>query len=155
MNSKKKTYLIKLWLTLLLSGILMLSISVPAFSAQKGQKKPPSLPKEHVQKLKRIAGIISGELVKKGIQTVIVEDFIDLEGRHSSDGKLMAQELANQLTTIGKNSFSVIKSNASAIVKGTLIPFKGKKKWKLEIKVVYSDTGNIITSYTGILKTKK
>ncbi len=137
-----------------ISLIFVFLFSIAILSAEKGMEQQ-SLPKEHVKKLKRIAEFVAGELTRRAIKTVTVEDFTDFYGKPSATGTKMAREFSKQLAVIGDKNFSVLPSSAEAIVKGTLIPFKEGGKWKLDIKVISSDRGKIITSYTGILKKKK
>jgi len=110
------------------------------------------LPKEHIQKLKRIADIVGNEIKRKGIKTVAVENFTDSKGRASARGMLMAKEFKKQFAVMKLN---VMSSGTEAVVKGTLIPFKSGEKWQLSIKVVSGDKSRTITSYTGIFKKHK
>ncbi len=124
-------------------------------SSERGQKVHPQLPKTHILKLKRIAEIITSEIIKRNIKTVKVEDFTDIKGRPSPIGKKMREEFVKQLMFIGKTNFNIVNNGSDVIIRGILIPFKEDKKWRLDIKVISSDTGQIITSYSGILKKLK
>jgi hypothetical protein len=123
--------------------------SNPVFSSEK---KSPVLPKEYVQKLKRIATNIASEIISRNIKSVMVNDFTDLKGRQNETGKEMAKEFKKHLTSAGAANFSVIDSNAEAVVYGTIAPFKEKGKLRLQIKVISSSTGKTITTYTGVFK---
>jgi hypothetical protein len=135
--------------------IFLFLFSTTALSSEISQKANPQLTKTHVQKLKRIAGIISSEIIKRSIKTVSVEDFTDIKGRPSPIGKKMREEFVKQLMFIGKTNFNIVNNGSDVIIRGILIPFKEDKKWRLDIKVISSDTGQIITSYSGILKKLK
>lgn len=138
-----------------ISLIFLFSFSITALAAEKGQEQQSSLPREHVQKLKRIAEIVAGEMTGRGIKTVAVEDFTDFKGNPSAKGKVMAREFRKELASMSRTNFSVVDKGAEAIVTGILIPFKESGKWKLDIKAVSADKGRIITSYTGIFKKPK
>jgi len=133
---------------------LIFLFPITALPAEKGQEQRPSLPKEHVQKLKRIADFIAGEAIRRGIKTVMVEDITDLKNRPSKEGKAMSQEIEKQLFAYGSKYFSVVKNNAAAVVRGTLVPFKGRNKWQLNMKLIEAETNKIIAVYTGIFMTK-
>ncbi|MBM4137298.1 MAG: hypothetical protein FJ241_10780 [Nitrospira sp.] len=124
-------------------------------SSEISQKVNPQLTKTHVQKLNRIAKIISSEIIKRDIKTVKVVDFTDFKGKPSATGEKMSDEFSRQLGIFGKTNFSIVNNGADVIVTGTLIPFKEGGKWRLDIKVISSSTGKIITSYAGIFKKLK
>lgn len=111
--------------------------------------KQPPLGEVHLQKLKRISKFIAEELTKRGIKTVVVEDFKDYEGKPSAEGSSMAKEFKKQLSF--NKGFTIVDEAGETVIKGTIIPFKGKRKWKLELRLLKADTGDVITSYTGIL----
>lgn len=134
--------------------VLFLS-SIPALTADRSLERQPPLPQEHVRKLKRIAAFIADELQRRSVKSVTVEDFTDFYKRPSATGTRMAGEFSKQLTAIGNKNFMVVETGAEAIVAGTLVPFKDGGKWKLDIKVVSSGKGKIITAYTGIFKKAK
>lgn len=124
-------------------------------SSEINQKSNPHLSKTHILKLKRIAEIITSEIIKRNIKTVKVEDFTDIKGRHSPIGTKMREEFVKQLMFIGKTNFNIVNNGSDVIIRGILIPYKEGGKWRLEIKVISSDTGQIITSYAGIFKKLK
>lgn len=132
--------------------IILLLLAVPLLAADKAQGQSFVLPKEHIQKLKRIADIVGKEIERKGIKTVTIENFTDSKGRPSARGMLMTKEFKKQFSAMKLN---VMDSGTEAVVKGTLIPFKSGEKWQLSIKVVSADKNRIITSYTGIFKKPK
>ncbi|MDP2279779.1 MAG: hypothetical protein Q8K51_16340, partial [Nitrospirota bacterium] len=82
--------------------------------AEKAQKQNPSLPKEHVQKLKRIAEFVAGEMARKGIKTVTVEDFKNFKGNPSAKGSAVAKELRKQLVSISNMDLKVMDTGAEA-----------------------------------------
>ena len=129
--------------------------------AEKAQKQNPSLPKEHVQKLKRIAGIIAGEITRRNIKSVTVMDFTDIRGNPSKMGETVAAEFRKQMEALGKANFTVVDSrydsqpsSGGALVTGMFLPFKGGDKWKLDIKVLSPDN-RLITSYSGFFRKTK
>lgn len=123
----------------------------PVFSSEGVQKYKP-LSEEHIQKLKKIAGVIAAEIVRRDIKTIMVKDFTDIRGRPAMVTKEITEEFKRQLVFSGKSRFSVTSDNADAVVRGILTPFKDKRKWQFKIELVSSSTGKIITSYAGILK---
>lgn len=131
--------------------VLFLS-SIPALTSDISLERQPPLPQEHVRKLKRIAAFIADELQRRSVKSVTVKDFTDFYKRPSAAGTRMAGELSRQLAAIGDKNFMVAETGAEAIIAGTLVPFKGGGKWKLDIKVVSSYNSKIITVYTAILK---
>jgi len=134
--------------------------------AEKAQKQNPSLPKEHVQKLKRIAGIIAGEITRRNIKSVTVMDFTDIRGNPSKMGETVAAEFRKQMEVLGKANFTVVDSrydsstthgqpsSEGALVTGMFLPFKGGDKWRLDIKVLSPDN-RLITSYSGFFRKTK
>ncbi|MBI4691585.1 MAG: hypothetical protein HY754_15175 [Nitrospirae bacterium] len=141
---------IRLALGVVVFAGLVILFSISSHSAEKRQH--PVLPKEYIQKLKRIAGFIAEEVVRRGIKTVMIEDFTDFRGNPSAKGRAMAGEFRKQLASKANADFIVVSNSAEAVVTGILIPFHKGGKWRLDIKVV-SDKGKIITSYSGIIKT--
>jgi hypothetical protein len=128
--------------------------SANVLPAEKAQKQNPSLPQEHVRKLKRIASFIADELQRRSLKSVTVEDFTDFYKRPSGTGTRMAREFSRQLTAIGDKNFRVLPDGGDAIVTGVVVPFKSGGKIKLDIKVVSADGSKIITSYSGIFLKK-
>ena len=121
--------------------------------AEKGQKQNPSLSKEEVLKLRDIAVIISGEIIRRSIKSVTVTDFKDIKGNPSKMGKTVAAEFRKQIETIGKARFAVVDTGG-AIITGMFLPFKGGDKWRLDIKVLSPDN-RLITSYSGFFRKTK
>jgi hypothetical protein len=111
--------------------------------------------KAYIRKLNRVSGVISSELIRRGIKTVRVEDLSGYQGRHYASGKRISDEFSRQMAYHGSKNFSVVNNGAEAVIKGTLIPFKESRKWRLQIKVLKSGSEEIITSYSGILETRK
>lgn len=136
---------------LVLIFILFLS-SIPALTADRSLERQPSLPQEHVRKLKRIAVFIADELQKRSVKSVTVEDFTDFYKRPSATGTRMAREFSRQLAAAGDKNFMVLPDGGDAIVTGLVVPFRAGGKIKLDIKVVSADRSKIITSYSGIFK---
>lgn len=122
--------------------------------AEKGQKQNPSLSKEEVQKLRDIAVIISGEIIRRDIKSVTVTDFKDIKGNPSKMGKTVAAEFRRQMEALGKTNFTVVDSGGGAFVTGMFLPFKGGDKWRLDIKVLSPDN-RLITSYSGFFRKTK
>lgn len=136
--------------------VLFLFISfMPALAAEHMPEGHSPLPGEHVRKLERIAQFIAGELQRRSIKSVTVEDFTDFYKRPSATGTKMAGEFSKQLAAIGDKNFTVLPAGGEAVVTGILVPFRTGGKLKLDIKVVSSDKSKIITSYTGIFKKAK
>jgi hypothetical protein len=131
--------------------IILLLFFTPVSSSEGVQEYKP-LSEEHIQKLKKIAGVIAAEIVRRDIKTIMVKDFTDIRGRPTMVTKEITEEFKRQLVFSGKSRFSVTSDNADAVVRGILTPFKDKRKWQLKIELVSSSTGKIITSYAGILK---
>lgn len=136
------------------SFLMFVLLSPDIAMSEKTLQYYPSA-KEHSQKIKQIAGIISVELSRRGIKTVEVREFTDIRGRPSAPGKDISKEFERHLAIAGGNIFKVVKGNAGAVVTGTLTPFKEKEKWQIKIEVISAETGAIITAYTGILKKSK
>ncbi|MCE5194356.1 MAG: hypothetical protein LLF28_02705 [Nitrospiraceae bacterium] len=113
------------------------------------------LPREHIAKLKRIAGFFAAELKNKNIKTVTVGDFTDFNKKPSARGKTMAREFKKQLEKIGKKNFKVIDKNPEALITGILLPYQDKSKWQLDLKAVYANKEQVITAYTAIFKKPK
>lgn len=134
--------------------ITLLLFFTLVFSSEGVQKYKP-LSEEHIQKLKKIAGVIAAEITRRDIKTIMVKYFTDIRGRPTMVTKEITEEFKRQLVFSGKNRFSVTSDNADAVVRGILTPFKDKRKWQLKIEVVSAKTGAIITAYTGILKKTK
>ncbi|MEW6068829.1 MAG: hypothetical protein AB1610_11130 [Nitrospirota bacterium] len=128
--------------------MLLFLFSANAFPA--GKEQP--LPKEYVQKLRKIANFFADELEKREIKTITVKDFTNIYGKPSVMGKKMARELSRQLKSIGNKNFRVIKAGGDAVITGILVPFTETKNWKLDIKIVSADRSMVIMSYTGIFK---
>lgn len=120
-------------------------------SALAEKKEQSSLPKEQIQKLKRIAGIIAGEITRRSIKSVTVTDFKDIKGNPSKMGKTVAAEFRKQMEILGKTNFTIVDSGGGALVTGMFLPFKGGDKWRLDIKVFSSDN-KLITSYSGFFR---
>ena len=125
--------------------------------AEKGQKQNPSLSKEEVQKLRDIAVIISGEIIRRSIKSVTVTDFKDIGGKPSKMGKTVAAEFRRQMEALDKTNFTVVDSGGGAFVTGMFLPFKGGDKWRLDIKVIeaLSPDNRLITSYSGFYRKTK
>ncbi len=134
--------------------ILFLS-SIPALTADRSLERQPPLPQEHVRKLKRIAVFIADELQRRSVKSVTVEDFTDFHKRPSATGTRMAREFSRQLAAVGNKNFMVLPDGGDAVVTGVVVPFREGGKLKLDIQVVSSDKGKIITAYTGIFKKAK
>lgn len=130
------------------SLVAALLIPFPALSSDKSE----ALPKEHVNKIRRIAGFFAAELINKSAKTVAVEDFTDYNRRPYPKGREAAKEFKKQLIISSNAKFSLVESEAEAVITGRIIPFKQGDKWKLEIIAVTSDKKRIITSYEGIFK---
>ncbi len=136
------------------SFLMLVLLSPDIVLAEKTQRYFPSA-KEHSQKIKQIAGIIAVEINRRGIKTVEVREFTDIKGRPSAVGKDIAKEFARQMAAAGAGNFAIIKSEAKAVVIGTITPFKEREKWQIKIEVISAETGAVITAYTGILKKAK
>ncbi len=95
--------------------------------------------------------------MKTDIKTVAVEEFKDIEGRPTKEGKEVADEFMRQLSLSGGSNLNIVtvREGADIVISGTLIPFKGREKWRLNIKAVSLDTGRVITVYEGLLRAKK
>lgn len=137
------------YILLLISPIFLFLFSTNTYPSEI-QNLP--LTKGNIQKIKHIAGIITSEITKRNIKTVMVKDFTDINGKPSSAGKAIAEEFTKQLISSAGKQFSVVNSNADAVITGTVAPFKEDNKWQIKIKVVSSDRGKIITSYSGVLR---
>ncbi|TAL26721.1 MAG: hypothetical protein EPN94_02620 [Nitrospirae bacterium] len=129
--------------------------SMPALAAEHIPEGNSPLPGEHVRKLERIAQFIAGELQRRSVKTVAVENFTDFYKRPSATGTKMAGEFSKQLAAAGDKNFMVLPDGGDAIITGVVVPFRTGGKLKLDIKVVSSDKSKIITSYTGIFKKAK
>ena len=68
-----------------------------ALPAEKAQKQSPPLSKEEIQKLRDIAVIIAGEITRRGIKSVTVTDFKDIDGKPSKAGKTASAEFRRQM----------------------------------------------------------
>ena len=125
-----------------------------ALPAEKAQKQSPPLSKEEIQKLRDIAVIIAGEITRRGIKSVTVTDFKDIDGKPSKAGKTASAEFRRQMEALGKTNFTVADSGGGALVTGMFLPFKGGDKWRLDIKV-FSPDNRLITSYSGFFRKTK
>ena len=125
-----------------------------ALPAEKAQKQSPPLSKEEIQKLRDIAVIIAGEITRRGIKSVTVTDFKDIDGKPSKAGKTASAEFRRQMEALGKTNFTVADSGGGALVTGMFLPFKGGDKWRLDIKVLSPDN-RLITSYSGFYRKTK
>jgi|GEM_PF-1478830 len=131
---------------------LVLLFLSPAFGAEK--KGQASLPKDQIEKLRDIAVIIAGEISRRNITTVTLNDFTDISGKPSVRGKAISAEFKKQMEAAGKGYFKVMNTGGSAVVKGIFLPFAGNDKWKLDIKVLSPDN-RLITSYTAFYRNTK
>lgn len=129
---------------------LFVALLIP-FAALSSEKSA-SLPKEHVKKIKRIADFFAAELINKSVKTVAVEDFTDYNRKPYPKGKEAAKEFRKEFIIASDTKFSVVESEAEAIITGRIIPFKAGDKWKIEITALSSDKKKVITSYEGIFK---
>ncbi|MCX5716762.1 MAG: hypothetical protein NTW44_00320 [Nitrospirae bacterium] len=142
-------------ISVLCSAFIFLFVcTADALPAEKGQKQKPSLSKEEVQKLRDIAVIISGEIIRRSITSVTVTDFKDIKGNPSKMGKIAVAEFRKQMEDLGKTNFTVVDSGGGAFVTGIFLPFKGGDKWRLDIKVLSPDN-RLITSYSGFFRKTK
>jgi hypothetical protein len=137
----------------LISFALFMALLIP-FAALSSEKST-SLPKEHVNKIKRIADFFAAELINRAIKTVVVEDFTDYNNKPYPKGKEAAKEFRKQLVIESSAKFSVLESEAEAIITGKIIPFKKGDKWKIEITAVSSDKKTVILLYEGIFQQPK
>ncbi len=133
---------------------VLILILLPALSSSTNGKstKAKFLPAKHTQKIKQIAGFIANELTVKNIKTATVKPFSDFKGKQTEESKLMTKEFSSHLSSAHKNLTVITGDGADAVITGILMPFKGKQKWRLQIKAVRADTGEIITSYMGYFK---
>ena len=122
--------------------------------AEKAQKQNPPLSKQEIQKLRDIAMIISGEIIRGSIKSVTVMDFKDIGGKPSKMGTTVAAEFRRQMEALDKTNFTVVDSGGGAFVTGMFLPFKGGDKWRLDIKVFLPDN-RLITSYSGFFRKTK
>ncbi|MDP2279019.1 MAG: hypothetical protein Q8K51_12420 [Nitrospirota bacterium] len=134
--------------------IFLFVCAADVLPTEKGQKQNPSLSKEEVLKLRDIAVIISGEIIRRSIKSVTVTDFKDIKGNPSKMGKTVAAEFRRQMEALGKTNFTVVDSGGGAFVTGMFLPFKGGDKWRLDIKV-FSPDNRLITSYSGFFRKTK
>lgn len=141
--------------------IFLFVCAADALPAEKGQKQNPSLSKEEVLKLRDIAVIISGEIIRRSIKSVTVMDFNDIKGNPSKMGKTASVEFRKQMEAVGKTRFTVVDSRydsqpsgGGALISGMFLPFKGGDKWRLDIKVLSPDN-RLITSYSGFFRKTK
>jgi hypothetical protein len=118
------------------------------------EKKSASLPAGYDQKLKKIADFFASELINRGIKTVSVKRFTDPKGRVTNESGIMTDEFVRRLSEGRKNLTVVKDADAEAVITGALTPFKGREKWKLQIKAA-NNTGGIITAYEAYFKKTK
>lgn len=119
-------------------------ISLNLESAEKKER----LSRINTRKIKKIAEFISNELKAKEIMTIKYEEITDTKGRRSTRTRLISYELKKQL----KNNNIILSDEGVVKVKGVLIRFKDdRNKYRLQIDATMPD-GNIITSYTGIIR---
>jgi hypothetical protein len=109
-----------------------------------------SLPKGYTQKLKKTSDFLAAELSNKGIRKVEVKIFTDASGRVTKESKIITDKFIKFLS--GNQGTVISSSDAEAIISGVLTPFKGKKKWRLQIKVVSTGTNIVIISYEGYIR---
>ncbi len=110
------------------------------------------LPKAHKDKIVWLADFIALELVSRNIKTVMIEDFTDVYGGHSSEGEKLSGELSVELKLISAGNFNVVSKGADAVVVGVFLPFRDGSKFRLDVNVVTPDKTKIITSYSGVFK---
>lgn len=132
---------------------LFMALLIP-FAALSSEKST-SLPKEHMNKIKRIADFFAAELINKSVKTVVVEDFTDYNFNPHTKGKEIAKEFRKHLIIASSAKFSIVENEADAVIIGRIIPFKAGDKWKIEITALSSNKKGIITSYEGIFKQPK
>jgi len=136
-----------IFLCCLLAGSLSVSVS----AVQKSDKSIGSLPEGYPKKIKRMAELISAELVNRGVRKVSIKPFADMQGKFTKESKILTDEFVKHFSGMDAG-ITVSASGADVIINGTLMPFKGRKKWKVQINAVRSDTNRIVIVYEGILR---
>jgi hypothetical protein len=104
---------------------------------------------KYTSKIMRISGFLAAEIVEKGAKAVRVEPFKDAKGRETEENRLVRDSFIKALSSAEQRIVVISAGKADAILSGILIPFKGREKWRLRIKVVHAATGELITSYEG------
>lgn len=137
--------------------IFLFVCAADSLPAEKAHKQNQPLSKEEVQRVRDIAVIISGEIIRRSIKSVTVTDFKDIGGKPSKAGKTVAAEFRKQMEALGKTNYTVADSGGAALVTGMFLPFKGGDKWRLDIKVIeaLSPDNRLITSYSGFFRKTK
>jgi len=121
-----------------------------------------TLAEDNIEKLKMIAGIFAFRITGGAgdcrachtamavpEKAVAVEDFKDIKGRPVPEGREVAEEFRKQLSA--NPGIRLAGPEAEVVISGTLLPYKGRQKWRLSIRAV-SSTGGVIASYEGLLK---
>lgn len=128
-----------------------------------------SLASDNVWRLRRAAEIFASEIKKRGEPkeakdsrcgschkgkvngiTVNVPEFSDIRGRPIGEADEVTEEFKRQLQSAGH--FLIFSDDAEFEVKGVLLPFKGRQKWRLSLRLLRM--GSPIASYEGILVRK-
>lgn len=104
---------------------------------------------KYTARINRISGFLAAEIAEKGAKTVRVEPFKDAKGRNTDECRLLRDEFFKALSSADKGITVTKTGKADAILSGTLIPFKGREKWRLMISVVHAANSELITSYVG------
>lgn len=131
----------------LLAGPFPVSVS----AAQKSDKSTGLLPEGYPEKIKLMAELISDELVNRGVRKVSIKPFADMQGNVTKESRILTDEFVRHLSGAGAG-ITVSATGADVIINGTVMPFKGREKWKVQINAVRSDTNRIVIAYEGILR---
>lgn len=135
---------------IVISAIVLIFASVVGAAEKKPRK--PSIAKLNAHKIKSAADMFSAELSKRGIKSVQVESFTDAKGAVTPLGKEVADELRRQIYEAAKGAYGVKAIGGEAVVRGTVLQFKGKDRWQMDVKLLKD--GSVISAFEGLLLRK-
>lgn len=150
-KAQLKTYKLNLNLFFLtfLPLILLLDIN-SVYSIER------RLTKTHVEKIEKIASIISEELASRKIRIVILQNFIDLKGRTGPFEQALTERFKKALIKVRRGRFKIFTKDAEVIIRGTVMPYAEKDRFDLKIEIIRQskseNRGEVLFTYTGIFK---